>query len=257
MQQQQQQQQQQPSIPLDGDGFAVTFEAEDERGVAEFLSTWGFVVVRGCLGAAECEETLADCFSFLEREGWRRGGGDGEAVGGVRRDDPSTWKSTDGWPGGMAQTEGIIGEHITWTRRSLINRMSPVLHKVFSALLGESDLLVSHDRYGFFRPAAHHPTYATDRNLHFDCNPWTKFGIAVDNQGARVSAQDERAADAAPYEDEGDFIREGNYAGTAGIQAMINLIDNREEDGGFHCVPCVLYYVSLDTPALLRWLISS
>lgn len=39
---------------------------------------------------------------------------------------------------------------------------------------------------------------------------------------------------APPYADEGDFIREGNYAGTAGIQAMINLIDNRDEDGGFH-----------------------
>ncbi len=188
-------------------------------------------------GAAECEETLADCFSYLEAEAWRRGDDREAIVGDVRRDDSRTWEHSRGWPGGMAQSEGIIGEHITWTRRSLVNRMNPVLYRVFCTLLGESDLLVSHDRYGFFRPAAINLERSTDKNLHFDCNPWTKFNIHVDNSAARTSQQDERPADAAPYADDGDFIREGNYAGTAGLQAMINLIDNRTEDGGFHCVP--------------------
>jgi hypothetical protein len=137
----------------------------------------------------------------------------------------------------MAQSEGIIGEHITWTRRSLMNRMNPVLYRVFCTLLGQSNLLVSHDRYAFFRPTATNPERATDRNLHFDVNLWTKFNIRVDNAAARTSQQDERLADVAPYADDGDFIREGNYGGTAGLQAMINLIDNRAEDGGFHCVP--------------------
>ena len=224
-------------IPLDGEGFVQTFAADDDSGIAAFLEEWGFVAVRNCLSAAECEETLADCWSYLESEGWRRPAPAPGALGGVDRADPGTWDSDSGWPGGMALTEGIIGEEICWTRRSLINRASPVLYRVFSALLGETELLVSHDRYGFMRPAAHHPERRTDRNLHFDCNPWTKFGIDVDTSAARTSLQDARDADARPYEDEGDFIREGNYAGTAGIQAMINLVDNRREDGGFHCVP--------------------
>lgn len=224
-------------IPLDGEGFVQTFAADDDCGIAAFLEEWGFVAVRGCLSAAECEETLADCWSYLESEGWRRPAPAPTALGGVDRADPGTWDSDSGWPGGMALTEGIIGEEICWTRRSLINRASPILYRVFSALLGETELLVSHDRYGFMRPAAHHPERGTDRNLHFDCNPWTKFGIDVDTSAARTSLQDARDADARPYEDEGDFIREGNYAGTAGIQAMINLVDNRPEDGGFHCVP--------------------
>jgi hypothetical protein len=226
-----------PTVPLDSEGFVVTFAADEDSAIREFLDVWGFVAVRECLGTAECEDTLADCFKYLEDEAWRRGGDTEAAVGGVRRGDSRTWESGCGWPSGMAQSEGIIGEHIAWTRRSLVNRMNPALYRVFSALLGESDLLVSHDRYGFFRPAATHPERATDRNLHFDCNPWTKFNVPVDNAKARTSQQDARPVDAAPYADEGDFIREGNYAETAGLQAMINLIDNRSEDGGFHCVP--------------------
>lgn len=124
----------------------------------------------------------------------------------------------------------------------------------------DTDLLVSHDRYGFFRPAgsgagagshcpqsgrthlsstpidtplpllpwtplcyqhgpvttcggpraaagpggaAAAPHRATDTNLHFDCNPWTKFGIPVDTRAAVASGQDARAEGAAPYVDEG------------------------------------------------------
>ena len=40
-----------PAIPLDTDGFAVTFAAEDDRAIAEFLDIWGFVAVHGCLSS--------------------------------------------------------------------------------------------------------------------------------------------------------------------------------------------------------------
>lgn len=182
-------------VPLDSDGFVVSFDSDSIHDIEEFMHTWGFVCVHGCLSPAECEATLADCWSYLEQEGWRRGEAEvSQTVGGVERSDPSKWEPENGWPAGMAQTEGIIGEHITWTRRTLLNRCNPVLHRVFSHLLREPELLVSHDRYGFFRPAGSHPTRGSDRNLHFDCNPWTKFGIPVENDNARSSAQDTRGA---------------------------------------------------------------
>ena len=138
-------------VPLDEEGFVVAFEAGEDNKIAEFLACYGFVAVRGCLSAAECEETLADVWDSIESTAAGRG---------VNRDDPGTWEHEAGWEAGMAQTEGLIGAGISWTRRSLVNRTCPALHRVFSVLLDEKDLLVSHDRYAFFRPAAHHPRRA-------------------------------------------------------------------------------------------------
>ena len=81
----------------------------------------------------------------------------------IDRKDPNTWSAS--WPA-MAD-EGILGiilinfgtisnislgEPSVFTKQALLNRTNPKLHKACSILLNRSDLLVNHDRYGFFRP---------------------------------------------------------------------------------------------------------
>ena len=228
------------NVPLDAEGFALASAASDAGAISDSMQRFGFAVVRGHLPPAACAATVDDCWQQLESESWRPP--NEPRVGGVRRHDAATWSEQHGWPGGMGQTEGIIGERVTFTRRSLLNRMSPDLHVVFAALLGEQDLIVSHDRYGFFRPAAGQPERASDRNLHFDFNPWTLYGIPVDTSAARVSAQDRHTAGEA-YADDGDFIREGNYAGSLLRPMSVSASTPRTESrAGYMPGICLRFY---------------
>lgn len=121
-------------VPLDGGGFAVSFDSADAAGIAGFLRAHGFVVVREVLSQSACAAAVDDAWAFLESEGWRQPA-DGPRVGGVSRADPASWEASRGWPGGISQTEGIIGEAVTWTRTSLTNRMSPKLPEIFGPLM--------------------------------------------------------------------------------------------------------------------------
>lgn len=48
-----------PTIPLDSDGFVITFAPEDGGSIAEFLDIWGFVAVHGCLSTYSLLHELA------------------------------------------------------------------------------------------------------------------------------------------------------------------------------------------------------
>ena len=88
--------------------------------------------------------------------------------------------------------------------------------------------MVNHDRYGLFRPTqlrvrgAKHPEWATNKNLHFDANVWKVC------EGAKPP-------DYPHYQRESDLITENNIIDLERphAQGLINLIDNRQDDGGF------------------------
>jgi len=55
-----------------------------------------------------------------------------------------------GWPG--IRNEGISGGYTVVTPQFVKNRCNEKVAAVASYLLGETDLLVNHDRFGIFRP---------------------------------------------------------------------------------------------------------
>jgi len=159
------------------------------------------------------------------------------------RRDAATWDY--GWSGTGLFTEGIIGYDPFFTAQALRNRQNPRLHRAYSLLYETEALLTNFDRYGFFRPTKHvqlgsgkhedFPQWKTLTNLHLDMNP---FAYVAEKDS---KYQDEILA-RLKYKTMQDFITENNQVGVKAdnqlhIQGLVNLADNKEEDGGFQIVP--------------------
>jgi len=166
----------------------------------------------------------------------------------IKRDDPSTWDNY--WPA-MAE-EGIVATPPTFTIRALKNRQHPTVYKVFTELYGRKDLFVNHDRYGLFRPTrgvtikgtpTNMSSWKTFHNVHLDMNPW-HFVEAEDR------SLDDQVLNNLPYQSHAaDFIEENNHVGIAKdnelhLQGLINLVDNKPDDGGFHIVPGFAHHLA-------------
>eukprot|EP01112_Ceratiomyxa_fruticulosa_P020568 TRINITY_DN703_c0_g2_i2.p1 TRINITY_DN703_c0_g2~~TRINITY_DN703_c0_g2_i2.p1 ORF type:complete len:238 (-),score=46.71 TRINITY_DN703_c0_g2_i2:58-771(-) len=116
------------------------------------------------------------------------------------------------------------------------NRTNPNVYNVFRTLLGEDDLLVNHDRACFFRPTLVNNSWSTAANLHLDVNPWIWMGD---------SDECKKTLDSLSYEKASHFIYENNQSSHLDglhLQGVLNLADNKEEDGGFQCVAGFLHH---------------
>ena len=137
--------------------------------------------------------------------------------------------------------EGILGVPPVFTKQALKNRQNEKIYKVYSTLLGRKDLLVSIDRYGFFRPTKNveiekgkiedFPKWKTNRNIHLDMNPWD-YCSNINSSSSTFSS----------YKSLSNFCRENNVGGKMNdkiirLQGLVNLLDNHEENGGFTLVP--------------------
>lgn len=49
------------------------------------------------------------------------------------------------------------------------------MHQVGRTLLETDRILISHDRYGCFRPTKINSSWSTIENLHIDMNPWVYY----------------------------------------------------------------------------------
>eukprot|EP01113_Clastostelium_recurvatum_P019805 TRINITY_DN2342_c0_g1_i2.p1 TRINITY_DN2342_c0_g1~~TRINITY_DN2342_c0_g1_i2.p1 ORF type:complete len:419 (+),score=87.60 TRINITY_DN2342_c0_g1_i2:59-1258(+) len=251
-----------PRDPIDP-SFVLSHAVDDAKGILSFFNQFGFVVVRDVLSKEDCEATIEDIWQYIESRGFSPVAAP-PSVAPVSRHDPSTWINR-AWP--AMYNEGIVGTPPVFTARALQNRQNENLHRVASTLFGRNDLLISQDRYGFFRPTKaykptkdkggddssasslpeddpslsiyrlkeDHPEWATARNLHLDMNPWVYVRSPDDSQSQRELAT-------LRYHHDSDFIEENNEVGCMAhhqlhIQGLINLADNRESDGGFHLVP--------------------
>jgi len=86
-------------------------------------------------------------------------------------------------------------------------------------------------------------------NLHLDMNPWA----FVENKSNKA---EEQILANLRYKIKQDFITENNHIGVLSdnkvhAQGLINLADNKEEDGGFHIVPGFKHH--LEEWARGRW----
>lgn len=227
-----------PKVPRDPeDGrFVISFQVEQKQELKAFFEEFGFVVVRDVVGREDCAKTIDEIWDYIESKGW------GKAP--ISRKDMSTWKN-ENWPG--MKEEGIVGTASIFLPQALKNRQNRKLYEVYATLLGRKDLLVNHDRYGFFRPTEGLPEarkeWKTMRNLHFDMNAW----YFVDG-GEKEEQHAKNVLDSLRYLRMADFIEENNEVGTLAtyelnIQGLINLVDNNEEDGGFHLLPGFHHYL--------------
>ena len=228
-------------IPVDADGFAASFDPDDEREVAaaqRHLRDYGYVVFRDVVAASECEATLDEMWGWLERR---------PECAGLSRADPSTW---DTWK--ATQTYGLAPEPALFTPQLVRNRQARRLARALEVALeaGDSEagealmdggMVVSQDRWCLYRPTRDvpvgrdggssavrdHPEWRTRSNLHLDVNPWCYVA-------------GHRGVEDLSFENLRDFPVELNRATSAGgphIQGVLSLIDNRVEDGGTVLVP--------------------
>jgi hypothetical protein len=225
-------------VALDADGYAVSFpcpgapgdpdaEAVDARA---FYDRWGFVVFRDAVSAEDCAASRSEVWQALERD-----------TPGVRRDDPATWELLS------SATYGLAPEPAVFTRQLLANRQAPRVVAALAALLRadvapdaprRAGMLVSHDRWCFYRPtvagallAADHPEWRTRENLHLDLHPW-----AYRERGAACQS----ALEQLRFETLRDFAKETNWVNAATgphLQGVLALAHNAAEDGGTQLVP--------------------
>lgn len=214
------------AVPLDSDGYIISYEADDHNGIQQFFNCFGFVVVRDVLNQQECKATIDEIWeTHCEMSG-----------GKVIRDDLQTWGKH--WPG--MRSEGISGGNCVVKPQFVRNRSNAKVHHVASVLLSDRKLLTNIDRFGIFRPTKEHPEWKTTRNIHLDMNPvyWYESPDAH---------EDDELMNSLTYDSPSDFILENNVVGSRAsvygkkvhIQGLINLEDNRDQDGGFLVCPRV------------------
>jgi ectoine hydroxylase-related dioxygenase (phytanoyl-CoA dioxygenase family) len=212
-------------VPIDSDGYIQSFGVADVKQYQVFYKEYGFVVIRDVLTDIECAETISDIWSIVETK----------SGGTIKRTDPKTWSDSKTWSaaaGPLAKTEGMIGTGAIFTPTAVRNRCNLAMFSVAQHLLGQQKLLVSHDRYGLFRPtvsSSSSPTMAsTMANLHLDMNPWRTLG------GQTTKDQ----LSGLTYKQSEEFLDENNLPlQLPALQMLINLADNKEDDGGLQVVP--------------------
>jgi ectoine hydroxylase-related dioxygenase (phytanoyl-CoA dioxygenase family) len=230
-------------VPMVG-GYVQSFGVDDAKAIQVFYKRFGFAVIHEAWSLADCVKTIDEIWSLIE------------ARGPVRRGLPATW-SNGNWDslGSIATSEGMLGEGAIFAPMAVRNRCNPTMLRVAQLLLNRRDLLVSHDRYGIFRPTQphHQPTsasddasksnetrfdnnkggvsdsnYATMANLHLDMNPWREPG---DELTQAMLAQ-------LTYSRPEHFLDENNLPmQLPAIQMLANLKDNQEHDGGLQLIP--------------------
>jgi len=237
-----------PADPNEND-FVMSFTVNQVAEYKQFFNDFGFVVIRDILTTGDCNATIDDIWNYLENKRWvnpKYLTPEFLVEGKINRNDPQTWINKY-WPNMME--EGILGSPPVFTKQALQNRQNPKLYSVFSEIMGKKELLINHDRYGLFRPTkdvSFHdnkgelykqdkPEWKTFKNIHIDMNPWQYYSNEpIDKEKIYL--------DKLRYRATADFITENNYIGNytmneTHLQGLINLLDNRVDDGGFHLVP--------------------
>ena len=226
-------------LPVDADGFIVSFRVDQEEELAEFFAKHGAVVVANVLSDDECRASVDEVWRFLQEM----------FNPAIERDRPESWSSF--WPG-LSQM-GILANERWLSTQACNNRQNPKIYRVFQTLFNDEELIVNIGRAGLMRPTkdVYFPTIdkKEDRKewktlshwLHLDMNPLTgrssTYGFEHVAEGPFESSRQPLEAQRLPT---------NNGLTTRKLQAILALVDCREEDGGFHAVPGFQHH-------LVRW----
>eukprot|EP00961_Rhodomonas_salina_P112621 1515101-Rhodomonas_salina.1 len=194
---------------------------EDVAGILQCFEQYGAVGVTGVFTPEECKALIRDGIDPFLPEG-------------CMVDDPSTHHLADS---GVFNRYGVIGKEPLFSRALLKARLHPRVVAAFQAVYGDIPLIACHDRAAWMRPAEDNPSFAVHSDypgLHLDISPTSYFG-----NGTHRAATDKFLC-GLDYSKLGDFTGENNCKHASQgrcAQAVLNLIDNAEEDGGFQFLP--------------------
>ncbi|EGC37333.1 hypothetical protein DICPUDRAFT_46602 [Dictyostelium purpureum] len=220
-------------IPFDNEGYSKSFSLEDldkefdetennnfDINPYAFFERFGFLVVRGCISEEDADKTQNEIFDIIESK-----------ISTFKRDDISTWDNAFE-EGTSIPQYGSPSKPPVFKRQFLLNRTNPNVFKVFSKLLKNEELVVNHDRCCFFRPGKVNEKWKTRNNVHLDMNPYKWMQDS--------NEESKKELDSLRYERIGEFIVENNqvnYKEGLSLQGVINLRDNKIEDGGYCVTP--------------------
>lgn len=202
------------------------FDISEEKEIKQFFDDNGYVAIRDVLTDEECKLTLDEMGSQMQELNTK-----------FDIHNPSTYEEMP-----VINNFGLSTKRAVFSKQLLENRQNPKIYKAFQILYDFKDndhILVNHDRYAFYRPTCDEygnvikPEWKTGYTYpgsHLDFHPasWLRGKDLI----RKREMMDYRTID--------DFIGENNlYTEQDGLQlqAVINLIDNVEEDGGFQCQP--------------------
>ncbi|CAF1127881.1 unnamed protein product [Adineta ricciae] len=223
-------------LPLDQDGFIVSFTVDQQNEMLEFFEKHGVVVVSNVLPNEQCQCSVDEVWLFL-RDMCNRN---------IEPDKPESW--IKGWPN--FSKFGILGNDRWLYPQACDNRQNPNIYQVFRTLLGEHELTVNITRAGMMRPTKNiyfpSTNQTEDRDdwktisewLHLDMNPLTgrstTFGFESVAEGHFDSSSDPSTA---------QIKSTNNGMRVRKLQGILALVDCREEDGGFHAVPGFQHFI--------------
>ena len=223
-------------LPIDADGFIVSFHVDQKENILTFFEKHGVVAVANVLTDEQCERSVDEVWLFLREI----------CCPTIERHKPETWGQ--GWP--SLANLGLLGGERWLYPQACDNRQNPSVYQVFRTLLGDEELIVNITPAGLMRPTKDvffpslnrtedRKEWKTKANwLHLDMNPLT---------GRASTYGFEHVA-------EGPF--EGSVGGWAAqrkstnngirrkkLQGILALDDCREQDGGFHAVPGFQHFI--------------
>jgi hypothetical protein len=223
-------------LPVDADGFIVSFNVEQQEEILAFFERHGVVVVSNVLTDEQCQRSVDEVWLFLKEMFSEK----------IEQDKPETWSF--GWPN--FSKLGILGNERWLYPQACDNRQNPNIYQVFRTLLGDNELIVNITRAGLMRPTKNifFPSLnkTEDREewktvsewLHIDMNPLTgrctTYGFENVSEDHFDSSDDPLEAQNKPTNN-GMRIRK--------LQGILALVDCREEDGGFHAVPGFQHFI--------------
>mmetsp|Transcript_25567 Transcript_25567/g.43654 ORF Transcript_25567/g.43654 Transcript_25567/m.43654 type:complete len:363 (+) Transcript_25567:303-1391(+) len=195
--------------PHDDDGFARSFSVDEADEIRSFFDRYGYVVVRNVLNQDEIKDSRDEFFAKFDA-------GDEDSITAYLNRPENPFSSM-----------GIMGSsNDLESPTQLRNRQNERVYQAFSAVYGQTEMFVDHDRLGAMRPTLQsdgtiQKKWQTRNNwLHLDCHPIT---------GQISIASMLPPVEGGPH----DFDNEAPFL----VQGLLSLSDAREEDGGFLCVP--------------------
>lgn len=223
-------------LPLDSEGFIVSFKVDQEEEILKFFEKHGVVVVSNVLTEEECRRSVKEVWLLLKELNNPE----------IDPEKPETWER--GWP--SLSKLGILG-NIRWLYpQACDNRQNPNVYRVFQTLFGEHELFANVTRAGLMRPTRDiffptlnktedRPTWKTlSEWLHLDMNPLTgrctTYGFENVAESHHKGCDDVKKAQDRPT---------NNGMRKRKLQGIIALDDCREQDGGFHAVPGFHHYI--------------
>jgi len=193
----------------------------DQAGILECYERYGAVGVTGVLSTSECTAAIHALESYLPT--------------GCQISDTNSHYLA----GGACNRYGVIGKAPLFNPDLLSVRLHQNVALAFETVYRTQEIYACHDRAAWMRPALEHPEYSTPfeaPGIHLDVSPRSYWG------GNMTWPAVESSMLSRTYADYRDFAGENNCKHRCQgrvVQAVINLLDNELEDGGFHFVPSI------------------